>query len=693
MKTIKLLSISLLNFKGIKSITINADGANTDIFGANGTGKTTIADAFTWLLFGKDTTDRKDFEIKTLDQTGRVIPMIEHEVSATLLVDGETLSIRRVLRENWVKKRGNEEREFSGNVTELYWNDVPMSVTEFTKRVHDLSSSEEVFKYITNPNAFCSTEWKKQRVELEKMCPKIPDYEIIGKIATLNNKQEVANLTNALNSGKTPEEYLKQILASIKKAKEDLKAIPARVDEVFRGKPEAQDFRALEIELEGYEKKLEKVDGEIANINKAFDSKLEAQRGLKLKVSNLKSEIEIIEQKAKNEAINRLKPDTSVLDGLIKERDAKKQELESYENALKTLETKKEGIVNQTKSIDKQIADKRQQWHNENDKVLEFKEDDCNCPTCKQALPAGDIESKKAEAMQNFKNAKIQKLKQIENEGQNLATQKSSLEIELRTIESRIETGKSSIENCKKELQGINGKIEIENGNSKSGAEVQTFESVYESLLALDNSYQEKLLELSAIESTIEEVPSVDTSELIENRKSIVSIIDNIKAKLQTKAQIEAADKRILELQNEEKNLSQQIANVEKEQFVIENFIKAKVDALENVVNSKFKFVKFKMFNTQINGGITETCEATVDGVPYSDVNTASKINAGLDIINVLSEFYGINAPIFVDNAESVHTLIETESQMIRLVVSEQDKKLNVKFPVQKEMNAYASQG
>lgn len=676
MKTIKLLSISLLNFKGIKSITINADGANTDIFGANGTGKTTIADAFTWLLFGKDTTDRKDFEIKTLDQMGRVIPMIEHEVSATLLVDGETLSIKRVLRENWVKKRGNEEREFSGNVTELYWNDVPMSVTEYTKRVHDLSNSEEVFKYITNPNAFCSTEWKKQRLELEKMCPKISDYEIMDKIATLNNKQEVANLTNALNSGKTPEEYLKQIFSSIKKAKEDLKTIPARIDEVFRGKPEVQDFETLEISLNDYNKKLEKVDGEITNINKAFDSKLEAQRGLKLKVSNLKSEIEIIEQKAKNEANNRLKPDTSVLDGLIKERDVKKQELESFENALKTLETKKEGISSQIVATDKQIADKRQQWHDENDKVLEFKEDDCTCPTCKQALPSGDIESKKSEAITNFNNAKLANLRRIQTEGENLATQKSNLEAELKTIESRIETGKSSIENCKTELKSINDKIEIENGNSKSGAEVQTFENIYESLLALDNSYQEKLLELDAVQATIEEVPSVDTSELIENKKQIVSIIDNIKAKLQTKAQIEVADKRILELQNEEKNLSQQIANVEKEQFVIENFIKAKVDALENIVNSKFKFVKFKMFEEQINGGLRETCEAMVNGVPYSDVNTASKINAGLDIINVLSEFYGINAPIFVDNAESVHTLIETENQMIKLIVSEKHKKL-----------------
>lgn len=680
MKTIKLISIALTNFKGLKSTMINFED-NTQIFGANGTGKTTVADAFTWLLFGKDTTDRKDFEIKTLDQNGKVIPQIDHEVSATLLVDNEPLTLRRVLKENWVKKRGSETSEFSGNVTELYWNDVPMSVTEFTKKVSDILP-EQVFKMITSPTYFNTIKWQDRRNLLIDIFGEVSNEEV-AKGNTAFEK-----LLEKLTQGKTLEDYKAQISASIKKAKEDLKAIPARIDEVFRGKPEVQDFRVLEIELEGYEKKLEKVDGEIANINKAFDSKLESQRGLKLKVNNLKSEIEIIEQKAKNEANNRLKPDTSVLDGLIKERDAKNQELESFENALKTLETKKDGISSQIVATDKQIADKRQQWHDENDKVLEFKEDDCTCPTCKQALPSGDIESKKTEAMQNFKNAKLQKLNQIEKEGQNLAAQKSNLEAELKTIESRIETGKSSITKIKGELLSISDKIDVENGNSKSGAEVQTFDNIYQSLLALDNSYQEKLLELDAVKDTIEEVPSVDTSELVEKRKEIVSIIDNIKAKLQTKLQIEVADKRMLELQNEEKNLSQQIANVEKEQFVIENFIKAKVDALENVVNSKFNYVKFKMFEEQINGGLRETCEAMVNGVPYSDVNTASKINAGLDIINVLSEFYGINAPIFVDNAESVHTLIDTESQMIKLIVSEQHKELTATEIVQHELFA-----
>jgi DNA repair exonuclease SbcCD ATPase subunit len=526
---------------------------------------------------------------------------------------------------------------------------------------------------ITSPNYFNSIKWQDRRNLLIDIFGEVSN-EDVAKGNTAFQK-----LLEKLTQGKSLEDYKNQILASVKKAKEDLKNIPSRIDEVFRGKPEAQDFEALEKELSEYQKLLNTLDTEISDVNKAYDSKLEAQRSLKLNVNNLKSEIEIIEQNAKKEAESRLKPDTSILDNLVKQKIDKEQELQSFENAIKTLQTKKEGIVSQIASTEKQMADKRQQWHDENAKVLEFKDDDCTCPTCKQALPSGDIEAKKSQAITNFNTAKLALMRSIQSEGQNLASQKDNLTSELATIDSRIETGESSITSTKNQLQAIIDKIDVENSQTSTGGlELQPVESIIVSILAPNNNYQEKLLELNAVESSIEDILTVNTSELIEKRKSLVAEIDTLKSKLQSKAQIEAADKRIEELQNEEKTLAQQIANVEKEQFVIENFIKAKVDALENVVNSKFKFVKFKMFDLQINGGLRETCEVMVNGVPYSDANTASKINAGLDIINVLSEHYQISAPIFIDNRESVTELIQCESQIINLIVSALDSQLRV---------------
>ena len=659
-KNITLQKLSLLNFKGIKNLSIDLD-SQTDIYGANGTGKTTLADAFTWLLFGKDTTDRKDFEIKTLDANGKVIPMIDHEVSAFLLIDNEPLSIRRVLKENWVKKRGSETAEFSGNVTELYWNDVPMSVTEFTKKVNDVLN-EQVFKMITSPTYFNSIPWKDRRNLLIDIFGEVSNEEV----AKGNSAFE--NLVLKLNQGKTLEEYNAQIKASIKKAKEDLKGIPARIDEVFRGKPEAQDFRVLEIELETYQRQLDKVDLEISDLNKSFDSKLEAQRTEKLKHSNLKSEIEIIEQDAKNEANKRLLPDTSALDGLVKEKDAKKQELDSFESALKTLTSKKQGLEQEIKTVTEKMNAKREEWQSENSKEISFNDKDFHCPTCKREFESGDVETKKQEAISNFNLNKTTRLNQINTDGGNLKTQKENLETELKAIEARIETELKAIETAKKELQKIVDKIDIENSNSSTnGLEPQNYENLYASILALNNDYQEKILELETF--VLSDEITIDNSELVEKRKTLVSEIDTIKTQLQTKTQIEAADKRIAELKQEETTLSQQIANVEKEQFVIENFIKAKVDALENIVNSKFKYVKFKMFDTLINGGVTECCDVLVNGVPYKDCNTASKINAGIDVINELSKFYQISAPIFLDNRESVTEILKTESQIINLFV------------------------
>lgn len=667
MKNIILQSLSLLNFKGIKNIKIDFED-NTDILGANGTGKTTIADAFTWLLFGKDTTDRKEFEVKTLDESGIIIPMIDHEVEASLLVDNETLTLRRVLKENWVKKKGFEEREFSGNKVELYWNEVPMTITEFNRKINEVLN-EQVFKMITSPTYFNSIKWQDRRGLLIDIFGEVSNEEVA------KGNSAYQNLISKLTQGKTLEDYKNQISASIKKAKEDIKAIPSRIDEVFRGKPEAQDFDALEKNLLEKQNELSKVDSEITDTNKAFESKLEAHRKDKLKLNNLVSEIEIIEQNAKKEAENSLKPDTSVLDSLVKEKDAKTQEIESFENALNTLNSKKVSIIDDIRSSGSKMDDLRIKWQTENAKELTFNDNDFHCPTCKREFESGDVESKKAELLKTFSDNKQNSLVDINTQGSNLRIQKENLEKELKTIQSRIEVGESSIKTAKSELQVIVDKIDIENSNS-SNNDLESVDSIIESLLSKNQEYQEKILEIDVLKSSIQEAPTVDNSELVEKRNSLISAIDDFKNKLQTKTQIEAADKRISELKQEEKTLSQQIADVEKEQFVIENFIKAKVDALEETVNSKFKFVKFKMFDQQINGGVRETCEAMVNGVPYSDVNTASKIKAGLDIINVLSEFYGITAPIFIDNRESVTEILETESQIISLIVSPKHKKL-----------------
>jgi exonuclease SbcC len=662
---ITIKSISLLNFKGIKDQTIEF-GTITDIFGANGTGKTTIFDAFTWLLFGKDSTDRKDFEIKTLDIVGKAIPQIDHEVTAVVEVNGTNNTIKRVLRENWVKTRGNEEREFKGNVTEYYWNGVPMQQKEFQMRVSEVLE-EGIFKLITNPLAFNAMKWQDRRNILTAMAP-ISDEELA------NGNEAFEKLLNDAKAYKSLEEYKKMISASIKKAKEDIKLIPARVDEVSRQKPEALDFVKIQSDLEGKNLELQTVDTKIQNANSSIDGLVKQRKDQSIAIGNLENEITNIESAALNQANQ--PADNSELTKLTSELENKNADLVTAQNGVKTLNESVENKKVRVKDLVSQMDAKRNQWTEENAKTFVFDEEDCKCPTCQTKFEPSKVEEKRSELLLNFNNNKTAILNRINADGASLKQEKENLESEIKALEERILKGNDLITSLGGEITKI--KANIETLNSGATDQPRDTNLIYECILSENEVYKAKKKEVEELKSKLVEVPEIDNASLVEQRRLIVEEIDNLKGQLNIKNQIDSCNDRIQELNNQEKTLSQQIANVEKIEFAIEKFNKLKVDTLETTINQRFKHVKFRMFEDQINGGVAECCDALIDGVPFSDANTASKINAGIDIINTLCEFYQVTAPIFIDNRESIVDLIECESQIVNLIVSGGDKKLRV---------------
>ena len=669
MKTIQIKQISLTNFKGLRNQVINFE-KNTDIYGANGTGKTTIMDAFLWMLFGKDSTDRKDFEIKTLDKFNVAIPKIEHEVSAVILVNDIEIQVSRILKENWVKKRGSETTEFSGNVTEYYWDGVPMQQKAFQEKV-SMILDETVFKMITNPLAFNALKWQDRRNVLIDIAGHISDADLAA------GNSEYEKLVSQLTNDKSLADYQKQILASIKKAKEDLKMIPARIDEVSKSKPEVFDFVNLKISLGLKEKALTKVNEAIENKSSAYDGQLDEINQKKVKANNLKSEIEIIENNTRTEIENSLKPDTSTLDSLKRNLETKKGELATSENGLSSLNSKVTSLKSQIEGVATKMTALRSDWTGENARELTFNDNDFHCPTCKREFESGDVEGKKTKILTSFKTKKSNVLADINTRGANLKSEKETLETELKGIEDRIKSGNSFVETLKTEVKALEDKVAAETSKSNPREDVDKEVLHYNKLLE-DKDYQSKLQEWENLKLTITEVPVVDVSDLKEQRTLLSQEIDQLKNDLRNEDQIKTVDNRILALEEEEKTLAQQIADVEKTQFVIERFNKLKIDTLESKINEKFQFVKFRMFESLINGGEAECCDALIDGVPFSDANTASKINAGLDIINTLCEFYQVTAPVFLDNRESIVNIIKCDSQLINLIVSEKDKKLRV---------------
>lgn len=669
MKTIEIKKMVLTNFKGLRNQEVIFD-KNTNIYGDNGTGKTTLFDAFTWMLFGKDSSDRKDFEIKTLDQFNVVIPKIEHEVAAVILVDGVEINISRILTENWVKKRGSETTEFSGNKTEYYWDNVPMQQKDFQDKVSKILD-ESVFKLITNPLAFNALKWQDRRNVLIDIAGHISDADLAA------GNSEYEKLVSQLTNDKSLADYQKQILASIKKAKEDLKGIPTRIDEASKSKPEAFDFINLKISLDMKEKALTKVNEAIENKSSAYDGQLDEINQKKVKANNLKSEIEIIENNTRTEIENSLKPDTSAIDALKRNLESKKGELATSENGLSSLNSKVTSLKSQIEGVATKMTALRSDWTGENARELTFNDNDFHCPTCKREFESGDVEGKKIEMLTSFKTKKAEALAGINVRGSNLSIEKTSLETELKGIEDRIKSGNSFVETLKTEVKALEDKVAAETSKSNPREDVDKEVLHYNKLLE-DKDYQSKLQEWENLKLTITEVPVVDVSDLKEQRTLLSQEIDQLKNDLRNEDQIKTVDNRILALEEEEKTLAQQIADVEKTQFVIERFNKLKIDTLESKINEKFQFVKFRMFESLINGGEIECCDALINGVPFSDCNNASKYNAGLDIINALCSHYQVNAPIFLDNRESVINIIDCNSQIINLIVSEKDKKLRV---------------
>ncbi len=671
MKTIQIKSLILRNFKGIKNLTIEAFQKETSIWGANATGKTTIVDAFSWLLFGKDSTDRTNFEIKTLDKNNQVIPKIDHEVEAVITVDGEEISLKRTYREKWTKKKGALVAEFNGHETLYSWNEVPMTQRDYTAKISSLVD-ESVFKLITSPSAFNLLKWQDQRQVLLDIAGGITDAQVA------KGNPEFEDLFSKLTN-KSLEEYEKQIKASIKKLKDKLKTIPTRIDEVERNKPEAIDFEAVEQEIAANQKELERIEKQISD-------KLESEKEVQKQKSSIQKKIHVLESQIEDEKHNlnlkakaEYQKQTSASNDIQSQINVKNEDLTKSEKTLAKIKADKKEKEQEIESLSKQNKELLEKWHKRNEESFQMDESQCKCPTCKREFEAEDIEQKKSELESNFNENKRKDLAAITAKGQGNGKLIDEAKIEINTLDERIEIGTGKIEEITEELTELDKALETAKDNSS----VKTETEIFEGLLDRSESYCTKNDSIIDLKKKLENVKPVDVSELKTEKDKYTTEISNLKSKLSIKDQIAAADKRKDELSEEEGKLAQQIADYERDQYVIEQFNKAKMDTLENIINEKFQMVNFKLFESQVNGAEAPTCKALINGVPFSDANTASKINAGLDIINTLSDHYGVSAPVFIDNRESVSNLIDSQSQIINLIVSPADKKLRVESNVE----------
>ena len=671
MKSISIQQMKLTNFKGIKNLVIDFD-KNTSIYGDNATGKTSVFDAFTWVLFGKDSQDRSDFNIKTLDRYGNPIQKTEHEVEVVLLVNEEEVKLKRVFKEKWTKKKGSLTAEFTGNVTDYYHNDVPLKKNEFDKEVESILN-EQVFKMITNPLAFTSMNWKDQRSTLTKIVGTKSNEEL----ARGNKAYE--ELVSKLSDSKTLERYEAQIKASIAKAKQDIKAIPSRIDEVERSKPTPLNYVKIQQQLDELNRELERVEAELENKSKAQDIHLNEVRQIKQEMNDVLISIDNIKANLKNKAQSIGNVTKGEIKAIEDSRDKELKSISELENDKKNLESFKQRQHDEIKSCEEKIAYLRKSFEEVSNKKIDFGSDDnFKCPTCGRIHEQENIEEKKKEMLQNFNLNKSQRLEEINKEGQELKIIIESSQANIPTIEEKIKLIEQKITEAHRRMKSFTDEVIFLNENLETLDWEKEFNESIKSntdLIELEKEYDRLQDLLDKIQST----PQEDESQKLREKKNVLlQDIEQLKSELRTKDEIVKANTRIDELNELEKTLAQSIADVERELYTIEEFTKLQINDLEDRVNDLFEYVDFKLFKEQVNGGVSPTCEATVNGVPFSDVNTAGQINAGLGIINTLCNFYQVTAPIFIDNRESVTQLISTKGQIISLIVSPEHKQLKV---------------
>ncbi|MCM1221392.1 MAG: AAA family ATPase [Prevotella sp.] len=661
MREIIIKRMHLVNFKGLRDLTIDLPAKHCDISADNGLGKSTIFDAFTWVLFGKDRKDRTDFGLKTVDENNIVIPRIPHEVEITLTVDGEEVKLTRRYLEKWVKPKGSAEEEFAGHEKVQLYNDVPCSLNEWKSKISAICD-EQVFKFITNPTYFTSQKDKVQRDMLFRMVGGVNDSEIAaGNVAFT---RLLAQLT-----GKTMEDYRKEVAAKKTRVKKEHEKSINALEERRADIAEPEDWATLEAQLKDLRSRREELSLQLtdqrnaqtdyaARLSEAMRTLNETKSLISQREYTIREEVSAdyrkqLSERAKLE--DELKNLRSRLAFLTKDRQAQQGEADRCSNIRETL-------LAEYKRLFEEAA---QLAHTRDNVQPQLNDADFKCPTCGHQYDIDRIEEIQSAAITHHRD-KYAKLLADNADAIDENKRKGRLNNDRKNaLLAKVEELDKSISEVTKRISEIEAlPLYTATLQEPDAMPAINTDSKLKELHELQAKQEESISTLSST------TPGGNTSEITAQITTLNNEIDTINLRLAKRGEIDRNNARIAELESLIKSTAQELAELEGIEFTMLEFSKARVEAVENKINSLFTLVHFKMFDRQVNGQEVETCEATVNGVPFSDLNDAGRINAGLDIINAICKFEGINAPIFIDNAEGVNRPLMTDSQRIRLIVS-----------------------
>ena len=639
MKDIRIIRLVLSNFKCHALLDLDFGGEDRAVYGDNATGKTSIYDGLTWLLFGKDSlgNGEKSIDIKPLGADGQVK---DHEaitaVEAVLSCDGEETALKRTLREVWTTRRGSTELVYDGNVSDYFVDGVPCKKNAFDSKVKELCP-EDLFRMLTSVSWFAAgMKWQDRRSVLFDMAGMLGDREIMGKDSRFD---ALADSLGKLSVG----EYKTKLLHQKRGLTGTRDDAPARISECQRqlDNMKSCDMEALREQERDLIAKRDAISSEIIAIEQdaAVQSKSIDLRSAKADRDEILRQNQIYRDAQKS-----VLPDRGQLEQAIRREKVKAEIMEG-------------ALMRAQKSVPRlqeQLEETRAKWVKVNGEAFAGG----ICPACGQGLPF----EKLREATEGFETKKQKKLRDIEREADSLKERIREAEGEILERTRELEAKKTEIEELNRQLKTA-GSVEIVDAPGFA-----------ERMAGADEK-------ITSIQKEIAQLQERSGDARAEKRKLLDQVTAELNGIWEAMSQSKYRDvlkARISELKADMKTAAEALEAIDKMLFTIEDFVRYKCRFVEDSVNDLFRVASFRLFREQANGGVEERCDAQQGGVPYQGLNNGMKINVGIDIINALSRHYGVTVPLFVDNAEAVTKLEDCRSQVIRLVVNENDKELRM---------------
>ena len=641
MREMKINRLGLENFKCHSCLELRFDGRSVSIYGDNATGKTSIYDGLTWLLFGKDSqgNGEKNIDIKPLDRSGEVkdhqaITAVEAEFAA----DGETVTLRRTYREIWTTRRGSSEAVYDGNTSDFFVDGVPCKKNAFDAKVRELVP-EDLFRMLTSVSYFAADmKWQERRAVLFDMAGTMTDKQIMAK------EERFAPLLDSM--GKLSLEDYKRKLQSQKKGLTGVRDdAPTRINECQRLLQELEG-----IDFDGArenEKQLlalrEELSGRLIGLeqNTEMESKRLELRGLKLDRDTLESR-------------NRAYRDSQKQSG--QDIHYLRKQLSGEQSRVQTLKMLAEKTQANLQRIDKELQRNRELWVQVNGEAFAGG----ICPTCGQALPFEQLKA----ATADFDRKKRLRLSDIETAASRLKEERAQEALRLAELAEEENERRERIAQLEEAIRTAEGRSAV----------IVDMEGYGEALAAINEKIDAAQREVAKLTSDTEQVRESIRCE----RNAVNDQLRFTQGLLAKEAVKEQTVKRIRELKEDARNAAEVLESIESMLFTVEEFVRYKARFVESSINNLFRLASFRLFREQANGGLEERCDAQYGGVPFLGLNNGMRVNVGIDIINALSRHYGVRVPLFVDNAEAVTRLEDCDTQVIRLVVSREDPVLRM---------------